>query len=232
VLVAGGCAMLVAAVSQGQGNARKGKPATPSQLKSMDAEAQKLIDSYAAGLQDLAQSYEDAGQVERAKAMLDALLKVDPENERAKAKLKEFSEAVFAANELEIDVDAANAWTATNISVMKEKPVRFAASGTYKFIVNETLGPDGFPTTDVVRDMADAPLGALVGVVVPPQALPGGRADAQQKLPGRPFLIGSEKEYTPTEDGVVYVKLNVPPASKCSGKVRVTISGNLRRAGN
>jgi len=232
LLVFGGCLALASAAVLAQGSSKKSKSATPSQLKSLDAEAQRLQESFTAGLVTLAESYESAGQMERAKSMLEAVLKIDPENEAAKLKLKGFDEAVFAANEVQVEVDAADAWTATSLALRKEMPVRFAATGTYKFIVNETLGPDGFPTSDVVRDMAEAPVGALVGVVMPPQAVAEFRANDQEKPPGRPFLIGSQSEYTPTENGVLYVKLNVPPASKCTGKVRVTISGNIRRAGS
>jgi hypothetical protein len=227
------CLVLFAAVGAGvalgQGSNKKPKPATPAQLKSLDAEADKLQQSFLAGLGDLAQSYEDAGQVEKSKAMLQEILKIDPENATAQQKLKAFDEAVFSANEIDIEVDSARGWTATNLAVTKDKPVRFVAEGTYKFIVNETVGPDGFSTQDVARDMADAPLGALVGVVMPPRR-PGDRQDERQRPPGRTFYIGSESEHTPLEDGIVFLKLNVPPASKCVGKVRVVVSGNIKRA--
>jgi hypothetical protein len=167
--------------------------------------------------------------VEKSKAMLRQILNIDPENASAQQKLKAFDEAVFSANEVDIEVDASRGWTATNLAVTKDKPIRFTADGTYKFIVNETVGPDGFSTQDVVRDMADAPLGALVGVVVPPRR-PGEQRDERQRPTGRTFLIGTQSEFTPPEDGVVYLKLNVPPASKCVGKVRVVVSGNIKRA--
>jgi hypothetical protein len=227
------CLVLIAAVGAGaalgQGSNKKPKPATPAQLKSLDAEAERVKQSFLTGLGDLAQSYEDAGQIEKSKGMLEEILKLDPENAAAQQKLKAFDEAVFAANELDIEVDAARGWTATNLAVAKNKPIRFMAEGTYKFVVNETLGPDGFPTQDVVKDMADAPVGSLVGVVMPPRR-PGERTDDRQRPTGRTFLIGSGTEYTPLDDGVVYLKLNVPPASKCAGKVRVVVSGNIKRA--
>lgn len=227
------CLLLIGALggaaALGQGATRKPKPATPSQLKSLDAEADRLQQSFLSGLDDLAKSYEDAGQVEKSKAMLRQILELDPENATAQQKLKAFDEAVFSANEVDIEVDASRGWTATNLAVAKDKPVRFTADGTYKFIVNETVGPDGFSTQDVVRDMADAPLGALVGVVVPPRR-PGEHGDERQRPTGRTFLIGTQSEFTPLEDGIVYLKLNVPPASKCVGKVRVVVSGNIKRA--
>ena len=228
------CLILLTAVASGvalgQGSNKKPKPATPAQLKSLDAEADRLQESFLSGLGDLAKSYEDAGQVEKSKAMLRQILNLDPENASAQQKLKAFDESVFSANEVDIEVDASRGWTATNLAVTKDKPIRMAADGSYKFIVNETVGPDGFSTQDVVRDMADAPLGALVGVVVPPRR-PGEQRDERQRPTGRTFLIGSQSEFTPTEDGLIYLKLNVPPASKCVGKVRVVVSGNIKRAG-
>ncbi|MBX3444781.1 MAG: bacterial transcriptional activator domain-containing protein [Planctomyces sp.] len=214
-----------------QGTAKKSKPLTPAQLKSLDSEAQRLQESFLTGLEDLAQSYEDAGQIDRARSLLQEILKVHPEHPRAQQKLKGYDEAVFAANEVSVDVDAAYGWTATNVYVQQGKPVRFSASGTYRFIVNETLGPDGFPTQNVVRDMADAPLGALVGIVMPPRTSPDQRQQDLLQGASRPFAVGSGTEYTPTVDGMVFLKLNVPPASKCTGKLRATLSGNLRRGG-
>ena len=72
------------------------------------------------------------------------------------------------------------------------------------------------------------PPGSLVGVVMPPQKAQGEK-DANQHRAGRAFFIGSESEHNPTEDGYIYLKLNVPPGSKSAGKIRVTISGNFQR---
>jgi len=224
---AAGILLLAAGMAVAQGG-KKGKPLTPSQIKSMDAEAARLQQSFLGGMEDLARSYEDAGQLDRAKRAFEEILKIDPENEEAAKHLKQFEEAVFDANAQNVEVDASYGWTATGLAVAKDKPIRFEASGTYKFVVNEAVGPDGFSTEDVVRDMANAPVGALVGVVMPPQTAPGERAE--ERNAGKPFLIGSQSEFKPKEDGFLFVKLNVPPASKCAGKVKVTVSGNIQRA--
>jgi hypothetical protein len=223
ILVAG---VAVAGAAFGEGN-KKQKPLTPAQLKSLDSEADRAQESYLGSLNDLAKSYEDAGQVERAKAMLESILKIDPKNDMAVTKLKQFDEAVFDSNSMTMDVDASHGWTTANLGVRKGKAVRFAATGSYKFVVSETVGPDGYSTKDVVQDMADAPPGALVGVIMPPQKAPGEKGE--ERRAGRAFFIGSESEYTPIEDGYLYLKLNVPPGSKSAGKIRVIISGNFQR---
>ena len=46
----------------------------------------------------------------------------------------------------------------------------------------------------------------------------------------RPFLIGEALEYTPKEDGMLLLRINAPPGNKSSGKIRVSISGNVELA--
>jgi tetratricopeptide (TPR) repeat protein len=215
----------------GQASGKKGKPAPAAQLRQLDQQAQRAQEQFLAELEQLAKGYEDAGQTERAKEMLQEILKIRPDHPDAQQTLARFAEQVFRDNSLDVDVEAAHGWTSAGVAVRQGQAIRFEATGTYRYIVNETLGPDGFPRTDVVNEMADLPAGALVGVVVPPPA-PGEqpRADGPV-LKSRPFLVGSANEFSPAEDGLLYLKLNTPPNSKSTGKVRVKISGNLRRPG-
>ena len=62
----------------------------------------------------------------------------------------------------------------------------------------------------------DFPLGALIGLFV----------DKKGK-PGKVFLIGSEARLSPNQDSVFFVKLNLPPAAKVEGEVKVCTSGWL-----
>jgi hypothetical protein len=57
------------------------------------------------------------------------------------------------------------------------------------------------------------PLGALIGVYF------------QDKKPSKPFLVGEGKLFTPEKDGVLYLKINAPPAMKCQGVINVGTSG-------
>jgi hypothetical protein len=111
--------------------------------------------------------------------------------------------------------------------VTKDEPIRFEAEGTYRYIINETVGPDGFTQQDLMRDMAaGVPSGALMGLIVPAPR-PGQREPPQ---PDPPFVIGSAREIEPSSDGTLLLRLNVPQGHKCVGKVKVNISGNIKPA--
>ena len=48
----------------------------------------------------------------------------------------------------------------------------------------------------------------------------------------KPFLIGEKAEFTPQADGVLMIGLNLPAGHKSTGKLKVRISGYIRRGSN
>jgi len=56
-------------------------------------------------------------------------------------------------------------------------------------------------------------LGALIGVYF-----------TDRKL-GKPFLIGNEDTLVPEKSGILYVKVNVPPAIACEGIINIGTIG-------
>lgn len=202
-------------------------PATPSALRSLESKTQEARDAYLAQLSELAQGYEDSGDVERAQETLQQILRITPEDAKIKARLTALRNKVFDNNQKIIEVDSSKGWVSTGLRVTKGEPIRLRAEGSYKFIVNTDVGPDGFPTRNVMQDMgAGVNCGALMGVVV---SDPTPRNRTPQ--PGDPFQIGTELEYKPDADGVLFVRLNIPPASKCIGKVKLLIAGNFTGVG-
>lgn len=204
---------------------RKPRTDAPANLKALDDKAQDLERSYLTGLYDLAESYEEAGQLEKAKRALEEILKVKPDAEGVKNRLQELEDAVFEGTSHVVEVDASKGWIATGVFVKKEQPIRLAANGTYRYIVNESIGPEGFRSDDVMRDMApDVPNGAVMALIVPPPR-PGQR---QPPKPSGPFTIGDGRDLEPPTDGMLLLRINVPPGSKCIGKIKVMLSGNIQ----
>lgn len=211
----------------GWAQGRRPKPDAPVNVKSLDDKAASLEQDYLNGLLELAQGYEDAGQTDKAKAVLQDILRLKPDAEAVKARLKELDEAVFDENVRSVEIDVARGWTITGLTVKRDAPIRFTAEGSYRFILNESIGPDGLSHEDVMRDMAaGVPSGALMGLIVPPPK----QGQRQPDKPGAPFAIGASREYNPPEDGVLLLRMNLPPGTKSVGKIKVTISGNLRAA--
>lgn len=207
--------------------ARRPKPDSPASIRQLDDKASELEQQYVTGLLDLAKGYEDAGQTEKAKAVLRDLLKVKPDADAVKSKLAELDELVFEEHSQTIEIDVTRGWTTTGLFVRKDQPIRFTASGTYRLILNEEVGPGGLSTSDVMRDMAaGVPSGAVMGIIAPPPR-PGQRQPPQL---GAPFSVGASRDYTPNEDGALLLRVNLPPGTKSIGKVRVVVSGNIRTA--
>lgn len=204
---------------------RRPRPDSPANLTALEAKAETLEQTYLTGLLEVADGYEEAGQIEKAKEALEAILKLKPDAAAVKQRLTKLNEAVFDANSHVVEVDVTRGWTTTGIRVTKDQPIRFESEGTYRYILNETIGPDGFSQQDLMRDMAaGVPTGALMGLILPPPR-PGQREPPE---PGRPFFIGSAQEISPDSDGALLLRLNVPPGHKCVGKVKVNISGNIK----
>lgn len=226
-LWAAGVWLLCALSSEIAAQGTRPRPNTATSLRALESKAQEARDSYLAQLNDLAKGYEDSGDIERAQEALAQVLKINPDDARVKAKIKELQDKVYNENQRVIEVESTRGWISTGLRVTRGEPIRLQAEGSYKFIVNTDLGPDGFSTKNVMQDMgAGVDCGALMGVVV---GDPSPRNRSPQ--PGEPFQIGREVEHKPSLDGLLFVRLNVPPGSKCIGKVKVMVSGHISPSG-
>ena len=63
----------------------------------------------------------------------------------------------------------------------------------------------------------------LIGVIVP-------APDGGKKLkPGKPFLVGNGGTITPRETGLLFLKVNAPAGHKSIGRLKVRMTGNVRK---
>jgi hypothetical protein len=205
--------------------ARRPRVGAPGSVQALDNRGADLERDYLTGLLQLAGDYEEAGDMEKARETLQAILRLKPDTESVRERLEEMDEAAFDANSTSVEVDSARSWVATGVAVTREQPIRLASEGSYRFIVNDTVGPGGFATQDALQEMAaGVPAGALMGIIIPAPR-PGQR---QPPEPGAPFAIGEGLEFTSDVSGALLLRVNTPPGAKCIGKLRVTISGNIR----
>jgi hypothetical protein len=221
------CCLLGLLLCGGTVDAQGRKPAqavNPAALRALDREAERIQQEFVDSLVTLADGYEQAGDMEKAQATLAKVLELDPKRDKIQQRLDEMKNRVFVSNEVELEIDVTRGWTTTGLRVRKGQAVRVVADGSYKLILNTTVTPDGVSTEDLNRDMSgEAKLGQLMGVVFPP---PQGR---QKPQPGKPFAVGSEREITPDESGMLFLRLNVPAGTKSIGSVKVKVSGNFER---
>ena len=201
---------------------QKAKPLSSIEVKQIDERLEKLQQTFEAETTAIVEGYERTGHYERAKFLLEVLLKLDPNNETIKKRIVQNNDNLHEQVEFEQRFDVSGGWTFAG-NVFKDLPARVVASGEYKLnIAVSNLGPNGFPQEDVSQDLqTHIPTGALMGMIVTESHL-------KEKKTPEPFSIKSKQEFTPKHNGELYLKLNVPPNSKCIGELKLKLSGIAR----
>ncbi len=207
-----------------------------SDSKELDTRAEKNLEAFVADTVKLAEEYEKAGKFEEAQDQLRNVGKLKPDLPGLKEKIDKLGEAVFETNDFDLDLDVSDSWKKM-VLVSKGKPVRVEASGSYKITLAGPTDANGLPTKDPRTDMAaGVRCGALMGIVVATQdsgagattgAGAGKTTGRNNDKVGEPFEIGASKEFTPKEDGILLLNVNLPAGHKSTGKLRVHVSGHL-----
>lgn len=198
------------------------KPLPAGEAKQIDARLQKLQETFETESKAIIEGYEKSGQYDRAKFLVEVLLKLDPKNEEFKKKVEELTEQSLKTSEFEMKFDANSDWTPVG-NVMKDRLARIQANGEYKMMLPaSSVSADGFQTKDITTDLVvSVPTGALMGMIV--------TEEHQENKPDRKmpdvFAVRSKHEFTPKKDGVLYLKVNAPPGSKCIGDLKLKLSG-------
>jgi hypothetical protein len=220
----------LAPVAHAQSSAAKpggaAKPASkkvnPLEVKRLDARLDEVRESFLRDTTNLILSYENLGQYERAKTLLESLQKLDPRNEPIKAKLGELNAKIIDTNEFEVELAPDESWQPIG-AVTKDRLLRIRVTGDYNVSISLTsVGPDGLPTANPAEDLvANVPLGAVMGVITPA----GSAGGSQNDKPPRPFAVGANFDKPADRDGILHLKVNVPPGARCTGSLKVKVSG-------
>jgi len=197
-----------------------GKKINPLEVKRLDAQLDEVRESFLRDTTKLILSYENLGQFERAKTLLEALQKLDPRNEPIRTKLRELNEKILEDGEFDLEIDPNDSWRPVG-SVAKDQPLRIRVTGDYKLSASLALGPDGAPSAASDDLVPQVPFGAVMAVIIPSATAGGGQSDK----PPRPFAVGGSYERPADRDGVLSIKVNLPPGTKCTGKLAARVSG-------
>lgn len=210
------------AATAAQPNAKaRQRPANPPELKRLEAKMEEVRETFLRDTNQLIKSFEDVGQYDRAKVLLEALQKLDPQNDVVKTKLTDLNDRILDASEFEVTLDLGKSWQPIG-TVEKGKPLRIQVSGDYKLVTSIEAGPDGAPSGNPAEDLIPhVPFGAVMGVIAAADAADRQSADKQP----RPFTVGGQYEKPADRDGVLFLKVNVPPGAKCTGRLTALVSG-------
>jgi hypothetical protein len=198
------------------------KPPSVAAMRAFELREKKAREQFLRDTAQLAKDYEEAGLLEKAKALLKTVQRVDSSIAGVKEKLDTIEETILSANPYEFQVDTAKGWGEPIVRVEKGKKFRVTAKGSYKFVVEQTVGPTGFPADDPLRQMIKGiPSGALMALVVPlnDRGKPG--------KPNQPIEIGEGKEVTPRESGLLFIGVNAPPGNENQGNITIQLSGYI-----
>lgn len=197
------------------------RSAGPAEVAKLDAKVKDVSESFLRDTTALIAAYENIGEYDRAKVLLDALRKLNPGNEAVKKKLAELDRRQLDAGQFKVQIEPAKPWVAVGM-VRKDQPVRIRVTGEYRFTASATVAANGVPAkdpaTDVVPGMA---LGAVLGVIAPPADV----GERQAGRPPKPFLVGGEFQRPAEADGVLYLKTNLPMDATCTGRLEALVSG-------
>lgn len=222
-------AVLMASIAGPQTFAQPGpsgarKP-SPAEVKRLDSQLNDAYSVFMNQTVDLITSYENLGQFDRAKAIVEALGKLDPENENIKKKVEDLEKRMLEAGVFEVDLVPGSGWQAIG-AVTKDAVIRVQVTGEYRFQSAGSTTADGVqgdsPETDFMRGI---PLGAIMGVIAPPSQAGGDKKDEQKP---RPFVVGANYDKRADRDGVLYLKANLPIGTKCTGRLEAKITGPQR----
>ncbi len=197
--------------------------------KDLDARAEKNLEGFITDTIKLAEDYEKAKLFEEAQDQLRTVSRLKPELPGLKEKIEKLNQAVFETNDFDMDLDVADSWKA-QVQVFKGKAVRVEAPGNYKITMTVPCDANGLPTKDPRTDMASGiRCGALMGLVVPAPEPGGAKTGGRNndKI-GEPFEVGASKEFTPKDDGILLLNVNLPSGHKSVGKLRVHVSGHIK----
>jgi hypothetical protein len=218
-------ALLMPAVATAQPPRSNSRKPSQSEIRRLDAKLQEAHGLFVRETADLVSSYEALGQFDRAKAIVEALGKLDPENEAVKAKIAELERLKLESGMFEVDLMPGKGWQAIG-GVAKGDMIRVQISGDYRFQLAGETTAGGLAGDDPQNDLINGiPFGAVMGVIAAASP-PGGKQKDEVKP--RPFVVGASYDARAESDGVLYLKPNLPPGATCTGKLKATITGPKR----
>jgi len=216
-----GLSMLVAAVvvnalpgqnrRPGSGDKRPEKAEEPPP-RPRDPKLVELHREFLSKTEKLAAEYEGKRELEKAREVYEAILRLMPEYDKAQQALGRITHDEATKDRKVVKVSAKKDWQDSGVVLQKGKPVHIEATGAWEMTM--ATGPDGI---EIPKEYRDFKLGALVGVIHS-----GG--DPQEL---KPFLIGSQRDFLSEETGRLFLRIYDADPRDNSGELAVVIQSTF-----
>jgi hypothetical protein len=190
---------------------RRGSESAQSTLPS-DQRLLKLHRAFIIDAEKLAIEYERGKDFDKAKAVYGEILKLYPQHQLARNKLKLIREHEENADVEVITVVADEGWQDTWINVIQGKPVRIRAEGIWTLSIK--LPPGGVP-----KELKEFNLGILIGTI---NTGKGNELEA--------FAIGKDKLLMPKRTGRLLLRMYDVLPNDNTGEIKVQIKGTFVQA--
>ena len=235
--------MLTAAVADsacGQSD-RRGRNDAPT-ARALENRVEKAEESLVDEYKEVATEFYKQGDREKAITLLQRLSSLNPKIPGLKDQIEQIQGELLEENPGEVTFDTRKqVWLPVG-RVQKGKTVRMQCTGEYKLTLTSNLSAEGMQkapstpsqqppkrrgtggngkgkqpmrTQEEVSFVENLPLGCLAGIVVEGKDL------------GEPFQIGSTTVLNPKSDGILFIKTNLPPNCRCTGKLELVFSGYI-----
>ncbi len=180
----------------------------------LDLRTRKAIQIFIKDAMEIAIEYEKNGDLQKAKNMYEQIQRLDNRIPGVGQKIELLGQQLVASNKQVHMLDTSKGWMPIG-TAYKGREFRVLTAGSYSMTLRGEPTAQGFEPGDVKKNgmNPEFPLGALIGFYF------------TDKKPGKPFLIGKEDTLVPEKSGILYVKVNVPPAIACEGVINIGTSG-------
>ncbi|HEX4130129.1 MAG TPA: hypothetical protein VHZ24_08805 [Pirellulales bacterium] len=162
----------------------------------------------------LAVEYERDNKLDKARAVYAEVLRLIPTYTPAQQSTERLIGKQYSAERKQLDVMANKGWQDTGVVVAAGMPIHIRADGSWTFRMTHEVSGDGMA---VPEELQEFKLGALVGMV----------DDGTSSNEIKPFLVGSQYEFTAEKTGKLMLRMYDTDPSDNQGKLNVTIAGTF-----
>ena len=203
--------------AQRPGTKPKKKEVEPPPARPTDPKLIELHKEFLAGAEKLASEYERKNELDKAREVYQAILRLVPKYSRAEQSLDRITEREATADRKMVTVKAKEGWQDSGIVLVEGKPVTIEAKGAWTFRMEHRLDANGI---EIPKELRDFNLGALIGAIVT-------GPDREQF---KPFLIGTRKQFIANRTGKLLLRMYDASPEDNAGEMSVSVQSTFGKA--